>query len=144
MIMKPYTFANGVTLQPGEIVATPIAGVHMDESIYKNPLEFDGFRFSRQREQDGESAKLYAVNTNPDFLQFGYGIHAWYDLKFLIYNSPGRFFAVNSLKLMLALLLLRYDVKISDGIRFKNWEYQSWVIPNLRAEILFRERTRDS
>ena len=64
MIMKPYTFANGVTLRPGEIVATPIARVHLDESIYKNPLEFDGFRFSRQRMM--ESAKLYTINTNPE------------------------------------------------------------------------------
>lgn len=75
--MKPFTFSNGVTLQPGEIVGTPVVGVHMDESIYENPHMFDGFRFSRMRE-GGESVKVDAVTTSTEFLQFGHGRHAWY------------------------------------------------------------------
>jgi cytochrome P450 len=78
--MRQYTFSNGVTVYPGEIVATAIAGVHMDPNIYPNPLQFDGFRFSRMKEQNGESAKLYAVNTSTEFLQFGHGPHSWYPI----------------------------------------------------------------
>ena len=33
------------------------------------------------------------------------------------YSSPGRFFAVNEMKLMLAFTMLRYDVMAKDGKR---------------------------
>lgn len=75
--MKKFTFSNGVTVEPGEIVATNIAALHMDESLYKNAHEFDGFRFSRMRDENGESARLYSTNTSHEFLMFGHGKHAW-------------------------------------------------------------------
>lgn len=142
MVMKPFTFSNGITLQPGEIVATPIAGIHMDDNLYEKAHEFDGFRFSRMRERDGDSAKLYSVNSSTEFLQFGHGKNVWYAHfgNALTPCSPGRFFAVNSLKLMLALMLLKYDIKTVNGERPANWEYQSRAIPQLHAKILFRRR----
>jgi hypothetical protein len=55
-------------------------------------------------------------------------------------SSPGRFFAVNEIKLMLAFALLRYDFKTKDGKRPANLEFQGRCIPNPSAEILFRKR----
>jgi len=75
--MKPFRFSNGVTVEPGEIVGTNIAALHMDETLYRNAREFDGFRFSRMRDEIGDSAKLYSTNTSYEFLQFGHGKHAW-------------------------------------------------------------------
>jgi cytochrome P450 len=49
--MKPFTFADGQIIPQGEILASPIEAIHMDEKIYEHPELFDGFRFSRKRDQ---------------------------------------------------------------------------------------------
>lgn len=54
--------------------------------------------------------------------------------------SPGRFFAVNEMKLMLAFTLLRYDVKTKDGKRPKEMKFHAFFIPDMNAEILFKRR----
>jgi len=50
----------------------------MDETVYEDAEKFDGFRFSKMREREGENAKHYSVNTGMEFLTFGHGKHAWY------------------------------------------------------------------
>ena len=62
----------------GAHVVAPVIGIHSDDSIYRNALEFDGFRFARMREQDPESQKFNMVSTSLEWLQFGTGQHAWY------------------------------------------------------------------
>ena len=74
--MKSFTFSNGVTIEEGEIVATNIAGVQLDNNIYPNAEKYDGFRFSRMREIDSEG--VHAASTSTEFLQFGHGKYAWY------------------------------------------------------------------
>ena len=76
--LKPYTFSNGVKIPAGQYLAVPTSGIHMDESIYEDAEKFDGFRFSRMREREGEGPKHYSVNTATEFLTFGHGKHAWY------------------------------------------------------------------
>jgi cytochrome P450 len=79
--MRSYTFADGVIVPKGVDIAAPPLEIHMDEKIYENPLDFDGFRFSRMGERDRlESAKYFASNTAPEYLHFGHGQHAWYVL----------------------------------------------------------------
>ena len=76
--MKPYRFANGVLLPKGTMVGAPVGGIHMDDKIYKNAKEFDGFRFSKLREQYGDNPKYYSANTGYDYLHFGHGQRAWF------------------------------------------------------------------
>jgi cytochrome P450 len=78
MAMRDYTFADGTTVPKGAIVVAPIMPIHFDERIYKDADKFNGFRFSDMRELEGESAKHHVSNTNPEFLHFGHGHHAWY------------------------------------------------------------------
>lgn len=60
---------------------------------------------------------------------------------FLFLNSPGRFFAANELKAMLAYILLNYDVKLpNDGLRPQNQWFMGNSSPNRTAEIMFRRR----
>lgn len=54
--------------------------------------------------------------------------------------SPGRFFAVNEIKLILAFTLLRFDIKTKDGMRPPDWRLKWYILPNRTAEILFRRR----
>ena len=56
--------------------------------------------------------------------------------------SPGRFFAANELKTMLAHVLLNYDVKMANGDkRPSNLRFSALAMPDTAAELLFRKRT---
>ena len=52
-------------------------------------------------------ARNQFVTTNEQNLGFGYGRHA----------CPGKFFAANEVKMILARLLVTYDVQNADGFR---------------------------
>ena len=55
--------------------------------------------------------------------------------------SPGRFFAVNELKIMLAHVLMHYDVKFAqEGVRPPNKYFSEVVMPDMKAEVMFRKR----
>lgn len=57
-------------------------------------------------------------------------------------GSPGRFFVANELKAMLAHLVATYDVKLEDGgARPADVLFGQNVIPNQKAELLFRKRS---
>lgn len=56
-------------------------------------------------------------------------------------DSPGRFFAANELKTMLAYLVLHYDVKFAEeGVRPANFRFGFADLPAHNAEVLFRKR----
>ena len=102
------------------------------------------------RENAGEGTKHQYVNTAPDYISFGHGKHAWYgffslrcriedDVQTL--RSPGRFFAANELKALVAFLVLNYDFKLAgDGKEPKNVYSFENVIPDPTAQLMFRKR----
>ena len=56
-------------------------------------------------------------------------------------SSPGRFFAANELKAMLAYIVLVYDVKLPEGTqRPKDLEFGPALAPDPKAQVLFRRR----
>ncbi|EJD07465.1 cytochrome P450 [Fomitiporia mediterranea MF3/22] len=132
-IMSDLTLPDGTFLPAGSFLAANVIGIHRDESHYPDADKFDGFRFSRLREQSTEeSVKHQMVFTSPDYLAFGHGRHA----------CPGRFFAVNELKAMMAYLLLNYDMKAEvEGVRPENVYHRSRLSPNPKAKVLFKKRT---
>ena len=69
------------------------------------PETFDAGRYLRRRQLPGEEHRWQMVATGPDHLLFGHGQHA----------CPGRFFAVNEIKVALCYLLLRYDWRFVPG-----------------------------
>lgn len=73
--MTDYKFANGILISKGNVIVAPITSIHTDDSIYENAKEFDGFRFSRMREDQGNNHDSSTTNTK--FLTFGHGLHAW-------------------------------------------------------------------
>jgi cytochrome P450 len=80
LALRPFTFSNGVTIPAGTLLALPLHSVHTDEEIYPNADEFDGFRFFRLREKEGDDvlvARHQLVATSPELLGFGLGRHAW-------------------------------------------------------------------
>lgn len=90
-------------------------GVCFDEEIHGNPNEFDALRYYRLRQAKdslGSGTKAAEAVANSQFvsvsassLGFGYGRHA----------CPGRFFAANEVKMILATTLLNYEVMNPGG-----------------------------
>jgi hypothetical protein len=167
LALKSHTFSNGVHVPKGTSLAAPAIATHEDEENYDEPFTFNPWRFSSIRGTEGENAKHQFVNTNPEvswrnafrviqsrligikFLSFGHGKHAWlvlfpsffHDIS-LLHRSPGRFFAANELKLMLAHLVVNYDVQFenSSHIRPPNVYFSNSCVPNPTAKVCFRKR----
>jgi len=129
-VLKDFTFSNGTTVPAGCMIGIPHRSVHCDPDNYADPDVFDGFRFSKMREKEGESSKHSMVTLTHEYLSFGQGRHA----------CPGRFFATNEVKAMLAYVLLNYDVKMANpGCPPELW-FGLLSIPDPTAEVMFRKR----
>ncbi len=78
-MLRPFTFSNGVTIPAGTAIAIPSSAVHRDERIFTNPDVFDGFRFEKLRETEGDETKnkYQTVSISHEHLSFGVGRHAW-------------------------------------------------------------------
>ena len=77
--IRPFTFSNGVTVPAGTFVSVPANATHRDERIYSNPDEFDGFRFVKLCESEGDTttSRYQAVSSSTEHLPFGLGRHQW-------------------------------------------------------------------
>ncbi|KZT73268.1 cytochrome P450 [Daedalea quercina L-15889] len=129
--MEDITFSNGTYIPEGTVVAAITTSTHHDEGNYENADVFDPFRFSRLREQEGEITKHHYVSTSPANIGFGHGKHA----------CPGRFFAANELKIILANLVMKYDVKFAnEGKRPENEWMAVNIAPSQAAQVLFKRR----
>ncbi|KAF8897197.1 cytochrome P450 [Infundibulicybe gibba] len=134
-VLKDFTFSDGTLVPAGNFVSVASFATHHNKEYYKNPYEFDGFRFSRLREDQGEGTKHQTVFLSSENVMFGGGRHA----------CPGRFFAVNELKAILAYTLITYDVKLEHGTTRPP---DLWVgptcAPNPTAKIMLRRRSTKS
>ncbi|KAJ7859036.1 cytochrome P450 [Mycena olivaceomarginata] len=99
------TLPNGLVVPKNATVGVSMDGLHFDEAYYDCMNEFDAFRFSRAREEPGCGEKPHTnedlITTSVHWLPFSHGIHA----------CPGRFFAANNIKMILAQILLNYDIQ---------------------------------
>ena len=146
-----FTFSNGVTVPAGTLIVVPGGAVHRDGEIYPNSEGFDGFRFAKLREYNGDAvARHQALSMSVDHLTFGYGRHTWRVLVFtpnplqsLIFSiSPGRFFAVNKVKALLVHVVVTYDIKFEEGKQAPRCIHLgSMRIPG-KANAMFRKRQR--
>ena len=128
--VKDFTFSDGTTIPRGSTISVSAHNVHFNDKVYEDPLQFDGFRFSKMRE--GSSKKVGMVSSSQDHLSFGHGRHV----------CPGRYFAACELKLMLAHIVMTYDVKLEDeGVRPADMWVMTSCVPNPKANVLLRKRT---
>ncbi|KAJ7729803.1 cytochrome P450 [Mycena metata] len=102
--LKDFTFSNGLVIPAGASVSVATHHMHNDERFYPEPEVFKGFRFyDMMTFKDGKPSHQM-LTTSADYLSFGYGRHA----------CPGRFFAVNMFKIVMAHLLLNYDIRFEE------------------------------
>lgn len=131
-VTKTITLSNGQVIPAGVVIQVPADAVARDPELFPNPDEFDPWRFSRLREEARgagkaeEAAHHQFVSISSEVLtvcppifffpcslprvltvrQFGYGRHA----------CPGRFFAANEIKMIIAQVILNFDMKLPDGV----------------------------
>ena len=124
-----FTFSDGTYLPKGTFIAVASHATHLDKCNYPDPTSFVPFRFVDMAKQEGTGRKVDISATSTDFLSFGHGRH----------GCPGRFFAAAELKLMLALVVMKYDVKL-EGPHPENLWVVTACVPNPKGEVLFRKR----
>jgi len=126
-----YTLSDGTFLPKGTFVSAAVGCMHNDDDFFDKANEFDGFRFSSTRDEDGESTKHQMVSVSSEYLAFGYGKHA----------CPGRFFAANEIKAMTAHVLLTYDIKLDPADASPKYiPFGALRIPNPKSKVMFRKR----
>lgn len=129
--VKDFTFSDGTFIPKGSYVSTSRAATHGQSEYYRDPYVFDPWRFANLRDETGEGVKHQMVNTSIEYLPFGLGKHA----------CPGRFFAANELKSMMAHLVVTYDVALDmPGEVPRSVHFGPINSPNRTAKVLFRKR----
>lgn len=114
--LKTFTLSNGQTVPAGALIEVPHAAITSDNDIFPNAETFDAMRFYNLRlakQSNGPGAKDSGTAANNQFvsvgmssLTFGYGRHA----------CPGRFFAVNEIKMIMANIVMKYEIKLPAGV----------------------------
>ncbi|KAF2766235.1 cytochrome P450 [Teratosphaeria nubilosa] len=132
-VVSDFTFSNGTTVPRGAYVLAPMHAMYLDDDLYPNASTFDAFRWSKLREQPGNANRFQFVSTSPRHINFGHGKDA----------CPGRFFAAQEIKLLLAHILLRYDLKLAGSTRPSPTWYDRSCRPNQTAQVLFRARIQE-
>ncbi|KZL82211.1 cytochrome p450 [Colletotrichum incanum] len=140
-VLKTFTLSNGQVIPKGSIIEVPTIGIYNDEEFFPDADEFDPLRFYKLRlakKEQKTGSKQAEVVANAQFvsvgqssLNFGYGRHA----------CPGRFFAVNEIKMIMATLLLKYDLMNPDGSRERHSNLVSgaMIYPDPNRVILLRK-----
>ena len=130
-VRRDYTFSNGTTVPRGVLLVVAGHTIHTDKNIYPDALSFDPFRFVKLKEQETSGRKFDMVTTSVDWLTFGHGKHA----------CPGRYFAACEFKLMMAHVVMNYDVKLENaGVRPEDKWIATSCVPNPNVKVLFRRR----
>lgn len=105
-----------------------------DSAYYENPQRFDGLRFYPPEPDD-----VHSTNTQQDYTGIEPGNVSWGNGRF---TCPGRWYAAVMIKLVLANLLLEYDISFPSGQteRPANSKYDTEVHPNFEQKIILKKR----
>ncbi|KAH7045173.1 cytochrome P450 [Macrophomina phaseolina] len=131
MATKTFTLSDGSVI-PKDAYVSVGPTLMQDPNVWPNAHVFDPYRFLKLRNQPGNENKYQFVTTSCESTVFGHGHH----------SCPGRFFASNEIKLLLAHMIMYYDWKLPEG--------QDSVVhnsigtshsPNSKQAVLLRRRT---
>ncbi|KAK2022647.1 cytochrome P450 [Colletotrichum zoysiae] len=120
-----------VTLSDGTVLPK-------DETYYPEANRFNPYRFIDLRSGKAENPLQYQnkelISVTKENISFGFGRH----------SCPGRFFASNKIKVIMAELLTNYDVRLADGVTewYKNIVNGDIVTADASKAISFKRRGR--
>lgn len=132
-VNKSITLSNGQHIPAGVVIEVPADAVYSDSALWPDSEKFDGLRHYNLRRggSSTDHARNQFVTTNEQNLMFGYGRHA----------CPGRFFATNEIKMIVAKMILDYDIKMPGGAteRYSQIEQGKGISPDATKTLLFRK-----
>lgn len=127
-----------IVIPRGTILGLPIESIHYDESYYKDAKKFDLFRFVSLDEQNDKSGSKSYTNFKPtasaDDLFYGFGTTK--------NPCPGRFLAVHMMKLILAVLILKYDIQHTQA-DYQPGNLLAMKVPKTDIKLKVRSRSSD-
>lgn len=122
----------------GMLIGLDMHSVQHDPEIYPDPNVYNAFRFSKPRE-DADASNVHSeangikntglANTSDTFLSFSHGRHA----------CPGRFFVSLEMKLLLAYMVMNYELQPLKSRPVNIWFGRSSV-PPMKAAIKVRRK----
>ncbi|RHZ70121.1 hypothetical protein Glove_275g15 [Diversispora epigaea] len=122
--LETYTLKNGMTIPKGRVVQTYIMDIHYNTTTYgPEPRTFLPYH--------GLENNLSASKTDKNYFIFGSGRHA----------CPGRFFAVNEIKVGLHKLILNYHIKTPSGKTEKKVQIGPFAFPPVSG-LIFENRKK--
>lgn len=131
VMLQNHQLSDGIVLSKGAHVSMAVNAIQNDPEVTPDPEVFDGLRYYKLRQQDGEGHLHQFSTTQERVLNFGHGAN----------SCPGRFFASLEIKIILVRLIMDYDWKLPDGqSRPANLTAHEFIFPNPDAEIYVRKR----
>ncbi|KAK8060829.1 Cytochrome p450 [Apiospora saccharicola] len=131
LALIPKTFHDGFHIPAGMQVMFANRPLNHDPDVYPDPERFDPKRFYDDRDSGGNNKQHHFATVSDDSVTFGSGFHA----------CPGRFFAQDVIKLLLASLLIRYDFKFAEEGQKRPVDMTDNLVvyPNATVPILIKE-----
>ncbi|KAI9926545.1 hypothetical protein ASPWEDRAFT_119143 [Aspergillus wentii DTO 134E9] len=134
IVSKDLTLSDGTVLPKGTHFGMPAAAILQDNENEPNADQFDGFRYYKKRLNPEEANKHQFAMTDNNSLHFGHGK----------YSCPGRFFASNEIKIIMAHLLMDYEFQYPEGAtRPRNLTADENLYPDPSARLLMRRRVAE-
>lgn len=123
------TLSDGTTIPKDS--CTVVASTRMrDPGVYSDPETFDAYRFLKLRQTSDQETYAQATTPSPEHMGWGLGKHA----------CPGRALVVTEIKIALCHILMKYDIKLRDGIRPQPARHGIVFAADGSTEIMIRRR----
>lgn len=131
VVKEPITLSDGLQLPKGTYICVVTTSHLQDDIAPPGPNNFDGFRYHKKALETGSGRHQYS-STDGDHIHFGHGRYA----------CPGRFAASVEIKIILARILLHYDMKFPEGQgRPKNMTVLELSFQDPAGRIMFKQRS---
>lgn len=135
LALKDWQLSDGTQIPKGTLMFQNEKPMYLDAAIYEDPDQFDPFPRHHRRQQDDEANKHQYVMTSSKHLHFGHGKHA----------CPGGFFASNDIKVLMALVTMRYDIRLTNvpgGLDevWHGYRRKLMRVPLRNIKVKFRDR----
>lgn len=136
-VEKDITLKDGTFIPAGITIEALFAPPLFDVELFPDPETFDPYRFLKLRRGETPDPNRYGNKEQYTFshatkenLVWGYGAHV----------CPGRYFANNEIKLILARMLLQYNIRMPGGSKeaMKPQRAGMGFTPDLRKPIEFK------
>ena len=132
VMLQDHEFTDNTVIPRNAHVSMAVNAIQNDPEVTPEPETFDGLRYYKLRQREGESHLHQFSTTEEKILNFGHGAN----------SCPGRFFASLEIKIILVRLVMDYEYRFPDGKgRPENLKAHEFIFPNPDGELLIRRRS---